>query len=119
MAEQLETFVVSESAPDPITVGVERVPLVIVNGVPTSWQTNIAILVPKVRVTETRGYTSKPDVPGNSSTVLTNGNFHFESSKIAYEARRINEADMWRLIRTETIQALYVNDRYIAGNISF
>lgn len=114
-----ESFVVSESAPEPITVGVERVPLVIVNGVPTSWQTNIAILVPRVRVTETRGYDSKPNVPANSSTVLTNGNFHFESSKIAYEARRINEAGMWRLIETHTIQALYVNGTYIAGNTSF
>lgn len=118
---ETESLIISDTAPEPITIGVEKVPNMIVNGVPTSWRTEIAVLVPRVRVTETRGYLSRPTVPANSSSVLTNasGTFHFEQEKIAYEARRINEADMWRLVKTHTIQALYVNGEFVAGKTSF
>lgn len=118
------TFVVRVSNPEPQTIGCQMIPggtTTDTDGTVhvTSWIREVAVLIPKVMVVEQRGHGSRPEVPVNSSEVLYNGNFHFESKSVSFEAMRINEANMWRIVKTVTIKALYVNGSYIAGKKTF
>ena len=132
----IECFKVKRSSPEPETHFIKNVPSLIVtdkdgNKTIMGWRTFIGKLHAKIMTVESRGYASEDDVPkkeGSSKTITTNeidgnGNIvstdSFEEKTVTYEAQRINEANMWRLVKTVTIRALYSNGVFLAGKTDF
>lgn len=109
------------SKPAPVSIGCEIVPTAYSGGRPIAWGRYVAGLVCKEMTVEKRGFLSAPDMTSytNSTSVGYSGNYHFEEKTISFEAQRINEADMWRIVKTVTIAALYVNGSFVAGKTAF
>jgi hypothetical protein len=123
----IDVFKIKETDNEPQTIGAQLLPAATTtdtdgNTVVSSWRREIAVLKSRTMVVQGRGYTREDAdaiATNGSSTVLYNGNFHFDSRTVVYDKSRINEADMWRITKTVTITALYVNGVYIAGNTLF
>ena len=132
----IEVFKVKISVPEPQTHFIKNVPSLIVtdkdgNTTVMGWRTLVGKLHTRIMTVEARGYASDGELPamaGYSKTLTAyetdnNGNIistdSFDEKTVAFEAPRINEANMWRVTKTVTIRALYTNGNYVAGKTNF
>lgn len=101
------------------SVAIEKIPSMIMDGVPTSWRLVGHTLRVRDKVEEWRGLTKEAAAAITGETVIQcgNENFTFDQYSVKISRRRVNEANGWTVTKTTSWRALYSDNVWQYGAV--
>ena len=98
-------------------VAIEKIPSMLIDGVPSSWKLLGHTLRVRDRVEEWRGLTKDAafSIGGEKVEQAGNENFSFDKYSVKISRRRVNEADGWTVTKTTSWRALYTDNVWEIG----